>query len=228
MELVNGALAEWRLSQDNYFCLPMLLFACRLACEAGDRDAARGFIGELQGVFARTPLCSATIPAAEAYLAVADGRSADAISLWSASAEAFAELGRLVDASRSRLELGRALLVERHAEFRARARETLLAVQAAVARLPEAAQADALLRRHRLVATRAAREDGPLTEREQGIVALIARGFTNRRIAAELTLSSRTVDNHVSRILSKLQMASRSQIVAYAMERDRTAPKRVK
>ncbi len=217
-DLLERTLAEWRSTQDNYYCLPMLLFACRLACEAGDLEAARRFIVELHGVFARTPLCSATIPAAEAWLAVAEGRKDDAAPLWATSAEAFAELGRVVDAARSRLELGRTLLAQSRQDARDHARRELLAVQASAAGLPEAVQAEALLRRHRLVVKRAAARAGPLTEREREIVALIARGMTNRRIAAELTLSTRTVDNHVSRILDKLQLASRSQIVAFAIE----------
>jgi ATP/maltotriose-dependent transcriptional regulator MalT len=227
-ELVDRALVEWRASQDNYYCLPMLLFACRLACEAGDLDDARRFIVELQGVYARTPLCSATIPAAEAHLAVAEGRLDDATQLWTSSAEAYAELGRVVEAARSRLELGRALLAESGAGFRDRARDELLAVQASAKDLPEGRQADALLRRHRLVAVRSRTADGPLTPREQEIVSLISRGLTNRRVAEELTLSVRTVDNHVSRILSKLQLDSRSQIVAYAMEQGTPAGKLVK
>jgi predicted ATPase/DNA-binding CsgD family transcriptional regulator len=225
-QLVDRALAEWRLSQDNYYCLPMLLFACRLACDAGDLPAARGFVVELQGVFARTPLCTATIPAAGAYVAAAEKRMEDAILLWRESVAGFAGLGRPIDASRARLELGRALLAGRSAEDRDEARTQLLAVQAAAAGLPEAGHAEALLKRHRLVAV--VRGHGPLTEREWEVVLLIARGLTNRRIATELTLSARTVDNHVSRILSKLQLASRSQIVAYAMERGVTGARSVK
>jgi len=162
-------------------------------------------------------LCSATIPSAEAYLALAEARADDAIALWRKSTALFEELGRPIDASRTKLELGRALLARHGAPDRDEARSHLLAVQATAAGLPESGHAEALLRRHRLVATRPGH--GPLTEREREIVTLIARGLTNRSIATELTLSARTVDNHVSRILSKLELASRSQIVAYAIER---------
>jgi DNA-binding NarL/FixJ family response regulator len=51
-----------------------------------------------------------------------------------------------------------------------------------------------------------------LTCREDEIAALVARGLTNRRIAEKLTLSERTVDTHVSRILKKLGVRSREQI----------------
>ncbi|MGW4398264.1 ATP-binding protein [Amycolatopsis nivea] len=55
----------------------------------------------------------------------------------------------------------------------------------------------------------------PLTPREAEIAALIARGRTNKAIAAELTISPRTVDGHVERILRKLDCASRAQIASW-------------
>lgn len=53
-----------------------------------------------------------------------------------------------------------------------------------------------------------------LTRREEEIAGLVARGLTNRRIASQLTLSKRTVDNHVANILRKLNLSSRSQVAA--------------
>jgi DNA-binding NarL/FixJ family response regulator len=51
-----------------------------------------------------------------------------------------------------------------------------------------------------------------LTRREKEIAALVARGLTNRQISAELSISERTVGNHVARILRKLGLRSRTQI----------------
>jgi len=59
---------------------------------------------------------------------------------------------------------------------------------------------------------------GGLTEREREVAALIAQGSTNREIADTLVVSLRTVETHVSTILSKLGVASRSRIAAWAME----------
>ncbi|MGW1786124.1 ATP-binding protein, partial [Streptomyces sp. NPDC002143] len=53
---------------------------------------------------------------------------------------------------------------------------------------------------------------GPLTRREQEVAALIAQGMSNRRIAAALVLSPRTVDGHVEHILAKLGFGSRAQV----------------
>lgn len=62
--------------------------------------------------------------------------------------------------------------------------------------------------------TRAAQLD-VLTVRERQIGMLIARGLSNKAIATELTISPRTVDGHVERMLRKLDVTSRSQIASW-------------
>jgi len=58
-----------------------------------------------------------------------------------------------------------------------------------------------------------------LTERETEILRLVATGLTYPQIAARLTLSTRTVQNHVQNTLSKLQLHNKAQLVRYALER---------
>ncbi len=58
----------------------------------------------------------------------------------------------------------------------------------------------------------------PLTQQEVKILTLVARGRTNREIAAEIYLSEKTVRNYVSSILGKLGLSHRSQAAAYAVE----------
>ena len=53
-----------------------------------------------------------------------------------------------------------------------------------------------------------------LTRREREVAKLVARGLTNRQIAEGLVLSERTVENHVSNILKKLKLSSRSEVAA--------------
>jgi len=56
----------------------------------------------------------------------------------------------------------------------------------------------------------------PLTVREFEVARLVADGFTNAGIAAELTLSPKTVSAHVEHILAKLGVARRTEIAAWA------------
>ncbi len=57
-----------------------------------------------------------------------------------------------------------------------------------------------------------------LTEREIEVLTLIARGFTNQKIAEELVISIGTVKGHVSNILSKLHLADRTQAAVFAWQ----------
>jgi NarL family two-component system response regulator LiaR len=58
----------------------------------------------------------------------------------------------------------------------------------------------------------------PLTERELDILRLIAQGCSNKDIAEKLVIAEMTVRTHVSNILSKLHLASRTQAALYALK----------
>jgi NarL family two-component system response regulator LiaR len=58
----------------------------------------------------------------------------------------------------------------------------------------------------------------PLTGRELDVLRLIAQGKSNREIAEELVLAEMTVRTHVSNILGKLHLASRTQAALYALK----------
>ncbi len=93
--------------------------------------------------------------------------------------------------------------------------------------LRRAAQGEVTL--HPLVASRVLQnirgengEEQPLftelTERETGVLKLIANGLTNSQIAQKLVISENTVKGHVSNILSKLHLADRTQVAVYAWQ----------
>jgi NarL family two-component system response regulator LiaR len=58
----------------------------------------------------------------------------------------------------------------------------------------------------------------PLTERELEVLRLVAQGRSNRQIAQQLVIAEMTVRTHVSNILSKLHLASRTQAALYALK----------
>jgi NarL family two-component system response regulator LiaR len=58
-----------------------------------------------------------------------------------------------------------------------------------------------------------------LTDREMEVLALAGKGMTNREIAADLTISIRTVQVHLSNVFSKLGVGSRTEAVLYALRR---------
>jgi DNA-binding NarL/FixJ family response regulator len=59
-----------------------------------------------------------------------------------------------------------------------------------------------------------------LSARELQVLRLLAAGETNKAIAAELVLSKRTVDRHVSNIFGKLGVSSRAAATAFAYEHE--------
>jgi non-specific serine/threonine protein kinase len=63
-----------------------------------------------------------------------------------------------------------------------------------------------------------------LTAREKAVAKLVARGLTNKQIAATLVISQRTAEGHVEHVLTKLGFTSRAQIAAWVAERDSRQP----
>jgi DNA-binding NarL/FixJ family response regulator len=58
-----------------------------------------------------------------------------------------------------------------------------------------------------------------LTEREREVMRLIARGYAYKEVAAELFISIKTVETHVSSVLRKLQLSSRHELTRWASDR---------
>jgi NarL family two-component system response regulator LiaR len=63
-----------------------------------------------------------------------------------------------------------------------------------------------------------------LTEREMEVLSLVVQGQSNRQIADALVISVATVKAHVSSILSKLQVSSRAEAIAYAIKHKIVSP----
>jgi two-component system, NarL family, response regulator LiaR len=82
---------------------------------------------------------------------------------------------------------------------------------------------------HRPAAAKHLQTTDPLSERELDVLRLIAQGMSNQDIASKLVVGEATVRSHVSSILRKLQLASRTQAALYALREglatlDETSP----
>ncbi|MEB3291725.1 MAG: response regulator transcription factor [Synechococcales bacterium] len=58
----------------------------------------------------------------------------------------------------------------------------------------------------------------PLSDREIQVLELVAAGLTNQEIAEQLDISKRTVDNHISNILTKTETDNRVALVRWALQ----------
>ncbi len=66
-------------------------------------------------------------------------------------------------------------------------------------------------------------QDDELTEAEDRVALAVSRGLSNKEIAAELELSVRTVENHISHILDKKRFSNRVEIARFVLERQHSA-----
>ena len=76
----------------------------------------------------------------------------------------------------------------------------------------------AAVSRDRLAAPGSA-ADSVLTEREREVLALVAEGLTNREIGARLFISAKTASVHLSNLMAKLNVSSRTEAVTVAQRR---------
>jgi ATP/maltotriose-dependent transcriptional regulator MalT len=196
-----------------------VLPACvEIMLAAGDLEAARAAADELQDIAAEVgaPLLRATADHARGVVLLAEGDSHAALKPLRAAWETWEEMEAPYEAARVRVPIGlacRALGDEDTAELELDAARWVFQQVGAA---PELIRLDALTRAADPENTPGG--DHRLTSRELQVLRRVAAGSTNKSIAAELFISERTVERHLSNIFTKLGVSSRTAATTFAYE----------
>jgi ATP/maltotriose-dependent transcriptional regulator MalT len=217
--------------------------AGQVARDRQDADAAARVRERADALIERARLAAESCgPVEEAELAMAEAEYARAVGdapdaeddnragaeLWSRAAAAWEALGRPYPAAYARWREAEALMSARDRDGAVRAASDALATARRLRSAWLADEVESLAARARLtLGDGAARPavtaeedeiDDPfgLTARERDVLALVAGGATNREIGERLHMAEKTASVHVSRILAKLNVRSRTEAAAVA------------
>jgi ATP/maltotriose-dependent transcriptional regulator MalT len=208
--------------------------AGQVACDRRDREAEEAARDRADRMIERVrlaaglggPVEAAELASAEAEYARAVGQEDE--SLWSAAAEASEAIGRPYDVAYAEWRRAEALAAARDRDGAAEAAAAALVTARRLGSHWLAAELESLIARARLrldgeePGTARSDEDGEsddpfgLTERERQVLTLVAGGATNREIGEQLHMAEKTASVHVSRILGKLDVRSRTEAAAVA------------
>ncbi len=177
-------------------------------------DAARGACRELATIAESfgTECLGAMAAHARGAVELAEGDARAALGSLRRAFEAWQQVKAPYEAARVRVLVGMACRAFGDDEGAGLELDAARAVFEQLGAAPDLARLDSL--------TKGAPSGHPhgLTPRQLQVLRLVAAGKTNKAIAAELVLSEKTVDRHVSNIFNKLDVPSRAAATAYAYE----------
>ena len=197
---------------------PALELLVRATVERGELAAAASAASELQALhdLVRTPPLAASAALANGLVAAARGDHETARRLLEDAADAFERAGAVFESLTTRVDLAAALVaLVRFAVGQREARRAVDGLEALGAQT-EAERARRAFRRCLQAATGPQKPIG-VTPRERDVLQLLAEGLTNREIAQRLVVSEHTVHRHVTNVLRKLDLRSRTAAAAYAV-----------
>lgn len=199
------------------------------AIDQGDLPGARALLLEAVALSRQvegTTIAYGTLLAHFARLAAAEGEPERALRLASAALAVRQETGTQLHAydrdlvERSVEPARRLLGPKAAAAVWAEGQGMTLEEALAYALAPPSEAGDTAGARIRPSRSLIAQSASALTPREREVAMLVAGGWTNRQIAAELVISSGTAKRHIENILGKLGLASRAQLPAWAAQQD--------
>ena len=204
-------------SSSDPACAPLLELLVELQLASG-RPAEAAATTEGLADLARTSgeHCAAAFAELARGRVRAEEERGEAAHHLRAALEGFSARTLPLEAGRARLELARVLAATAPDAATAEARLALRGFE----RLGAGADADRaaeLLRGLGAAGRSRPRRSGPLTTRENEVLALLADGCSNAQIAERLYISPRTAEHHVASILAKLGLRSRAEAAAHAL-----------
>ena len=219
LDLAEGMLRRIP-ERDRVERIATLELLVRARCANHDTEGAEEAVHELEVVASSvgTDCLMASALHARARLAITLGDAESANRHLQDALDRYERARLPFEASLVGLDRARALHVLGRAdaavEQARRARDTLRSLGAAV----EVEKADALLR-DLLGGASSPQQEFGLSPRESEVLSLLSKGMSNQQIADELVLSRHTVRRHISNILTKLGVSSRTGAVAFAHQR---------
>jgi len=185
---------------------------------AGDPPGAAAALDELRDIAGRvgTVPLRAAVASAEAAVLSAAGEHAAACARLDEAATLYEDCRAPFEGGRARLALAR--------ELRASGRPQAATMQARAARTVfeelgadrDALEAGAFLKAGEAKPRAQSSGCRPLTSREIEVLRLVAQGLSDREVAARLELSEHTIHRHITNILTKTGLPSRTAAVAHA------------
>lgn len=208
---IRRALSETDELPDRARLLPAYV---EIMIGVGDPDGARQACSELEEISSTyaSGLLSAYGERSRGAVDLAGGDAQAALPALRRAARMWQELSAPYEGARARLLLGLACRAVGDHDAAA------LELEAARAAFEGLGAAPDLSRVASLAGDAPAVDDHGLTPRELEVLRLVAAGQTNKAIAAQLVLSERTVDRHVSNLFAKLRVSSRAAATGWAYE----------
>lgn len=207
---LGRVLAERELASDRLALLPA---AVEIFLATGRTDEAKDVVTELEKISRTYPTTAmwAILDAARGAVALREDRPADALARFRQASDRWRELGAPYETAQIGVSIGQACRLLDDEEGALMELRAALATFERLGARPDASRVRELL----------SGQNGHLavlSPREIEVLRLIVMGRTNAEIAAQLWLSERTIHRHVSNILTKLDVRSRTSAATYAVQ----------
>lgn len=217
----SSELAERCLRQvrdDSLEVAPALEVLVRARLKLGDVDGAAAARDALRAIadHADTLPLRGSALVADGRIGAARGDHGSAQQALEDAVDAFSRSGTPFEAATARLDLAGTLAAMGRTESAVTELHTAGRTLRALGAAHEADRADGMLAELRSARRAGAIGMGAITPREREVLGWLAQGWTNRQIAARLMVSEHTVHRHVTNVLRKLDVPSRSAAAAIA------------